>query len=115
MYVVKRTTRKEHKNMWNIENETGYKPLTTLYEDFSIAEPFGRSALEDTYKNALIYVKNDYKLFTELVMVLNWKIWALYRRNEQMARVYDGLWRKAESEFFEKYEEDEEEDEDDDL
>lgn len=94
--------------MWNIENETGYKPLTTLYEDFSIAEPFGKSAIEDTYKRALEYVKNDYKLFTELVMVLNWKIWSLYRDNEPVARLYDSLWRKAENEFFEKYEKDEE-------
>ena len=26
---------------WNIEELTGYKPFTTFYEDFSIADAFG--------------------------------------------------------------------------
>lgn len=27
--------------MWNIESETGYKPRTTFWQDFSIADAFG--------------------------------------------------------------------------
>ena len=45
--------RKENKNMenigtikvWNIEAMTGYKPRTTFYEDFSIADAFGGTAI----------------------------------------------------------------------
>ena len=37
---------------WNIEAVTGYKPQTTFYEDFSIADAFGVSAIKDTCKNA---------------------------------------------------------------
>lgn len=28
--------------MWNIESETGYKPRTTFWQDFSIADAFWR-------------------------------------------------------------------------
>ena len=33
---------------WNIERMTGYKPMTTCYMDFSIAEAFGESAVLET-------------------------------------------------------------------
>lgn len=39
---------------WNIEAMTGYKPRTTFYEDFSIADHFGGSAIRDTYCRALV-------------------------------------------------------------
>lgn len=80
---------------WNIEEMTGYKPKTTFYEDFSIADIFGIGAVKDTYKNAFEGWKDDYEYLTELVMALNWKIWEHYKDNEPLARVYDELWRKA--------------------
>lgn len=85
---------------WNIEAMTGYKPISTFYEDFSIADMFGISAVEDTYKRAMDGWKTDYKMLTELVMVLNWKIWRWYQSNEPLARKYDELWREAEEYAF---------------
>lgn len=82
---------------WNIEEMTGYKPISTFYEDFSIADMFGVSAIKDTYKRAMEGWKNDYKMLTELVMALNWKIWEHYETNDKIARVYDELWKKADS------------------
>ena len=82
---------------WNIEAMTGYKPISTFYEDFSIADMFGISAIKDTYKRAMEGWKEDYKMLTELVMVLNWKIWEHYETNDKIARVYDELWKKADS------------------
>ena len=38
--------------VWNIEAMTGYKPRTTFYEDFSIADAFGGTAIRDTYCRA---------------------------------------------------------------
>ena len=32
--------------VWNIESETGYKPMTTFWQDFSIADAFGVAAVE---------------------------------------------------------------------
>ena len=80
---------------WNIEAMTGYKPITTFYEDFSIADWFGVDAIRDTYKNAFENWKGDYKYLTELVMALNWKIWEHYETNEKYAKVYNELWGKA--------------------
>lgn len=79
---------------WNIE-QFGYKPITTFFTDFSIADNFGESAVIDTYNRAFEYWKSDCKYLTELVMVLNWKIWEHYENREPLARIYDGLWREA--------------------
>ena len=61
--------------MWNIEEMTGYHPLTTFWQDFSIADSFGMDAVKDTYQRAFSEWRTDYTYLTELVMVLNWKIW----------------------------------------
>ena len=79
---------------WNIEEMTGYKPLTTLYTDFSIADKFGENAIIDTYQKAFNELKNNYKYLTELVMVLNWKIWEHNETNEDYARLYNNLWEE---------------------
>lgn len=92
---------------WNIEEMTGYKPISTFYEDFSIADMFGVNAVKDTYKRAMVSWKNDYKMLTELVMVLNWKIWRWYESNEQLARVYNELWKKADSYAMDNLKDDE--------
>lgn len=75
----------------------GYKQITTFFEDFSIADNFGESAVRDTYKRAFKAWKADYKYLTELVMVLNWKIWQHYESNESLARVYNDLWEQADA------------------
>lgn len=83
---------------WNIENITGYKPITTYFEDFSIAENFGTKAIIDTYNTAKKELATDflgnYKELTELVMALNWKIWQHYQNNEKVARTYNTLWQE---------------------
>ena len=82
---------------WNVEEETGYTPKTTFWEDFSIADRFGESAIKETYSNVLNSWADDYVYLTELVMVLNHKIWYWYERNEKVARLYDKLWREVET------------------
>ena len=79
------------------EGAFGYKQITTFYMDFGLAEPFGKSAILDTYKRGLEYAKTDYKVLTELVMVLNWKIWEHYENNNKLAEIYNDLWRKADN------------------
>lgn len=80
---------------WNIEEMTGYKPITTFYMDFSLAEPFGLDAVKDTYNRALEGWKDQYKYLTELVMALNWKIWEHHGHNDELARLYNELWEAA--------------------
>lgn len=67
---------------WNIEAVTGYKPQTTFWSDFSIAEVFGKddpdkgvAAVQDTYDRAFEEWKSNVVYITELVLVLNHKIW----------------------------------------
>ena len=76
-------------------NMNGYETQTTFWQDFTIADMFGISAVKDTYKRAFNEWKNDYIYLTELVLVLNWKIWQHYEKNEPIARVYNDLWQVA--------------------
>ena len=82
---------------WTIEELTGYKPCTTFYTDFSIADKFGVSAIQDTYKRAFNEWKTNYKYVTELVMVLNWKIWRWYEQNNEYAELYNRLWEELDN------------------
>lgn len=68
---------------------------TTFWMDFSIADRFGISAIKDTFNRAFEEWKSDYRYLTDLVMVLNHKIWEWYEKNEEIARVYNELWEKA--------------------
>lgn len=73
----------------------GYESFTTFWEDFTIADCFGTDAIQDTYNRAFKAWKDDYKYLTELVIVLNHKIWEWYKKNEEYAELYDKLWKQA--------------------
>jgi len=78
-----------------VMEECGYKPMTTFWMDFTIADKFGINAIKDTFQRAFEGWKYDVKYLTELVMVLNHKIWYWYKKDEAKAKVYDELWREA--------------------
>lgn len=80
---------------WNIREVTGYEPKTTFYMDFSIADKFGVSAIKDTYRRAMKDWKHNYVYLTELVMVLNWKIFEHYETNQVYAQLYSDLYEVA--------------------
>lgn len=82
---------------WDIKEKTGYEPQTTLWADFSIADMFGGKAVRDTFNSAFNEWKNDVVYLTELVLVLNHKIWQHYQTDEPLARLYDILWREADT------------------
>ena len=73
----------------------GYEMTTTFWEDFSIADRFGVGAVMDTFKRAFNEWKGNYVYLTELVIVLNHKIWQHYETRESLARAYQDLWEKA--------------------
>jgi hypothetical protein len=81
---------------WAMADEIGYEPKTTFWQDFSIADRFGAKAVKDTYKRAFEEWKDNYEYLTELVLVLNHKIWEHYNRDEMtLAKLYDELWRET--------------------
>lgn len=77
--------------------ENGYQVQTTFWDDFSIADRFGVAAIKDTYKRAFNEWKNNVVYVTELVMVLNHKIWQHYERNEEYGRLYNELWQECDT------------------
>ena len=75
--------------------ENGYEMQSTFWQDFSIADAFGIKAIKDTFKRAFEEWKGSYVYLTELVLVLNHKIWQWYEKNRDVAIVYNDLWEKA--------------------
>lgn len=91
--LVKAQQRQAGFNAFLAENNKG-GCHTTFMSDFTIADAFGAKAVKDTYKSGWQY-KNDVKYMAEFVAVLNHKIWEHYGHNNDLARLYDSLWREA--------------------
>lgn len=82
--------------VFDSESTLGYKQITTYFSDFSIADAFGPKAIKDTYKRGLEWAKTNYKILTEFVMVLNWKLWQHWEEgHEEIAKLYNDLWEEA--------------------
>ena len=74
----------------------GYTCKTTFWHDFSIAEKFGVKAIKDTFKRAFKEWKTNTEYITEFVMILNWKCWYHYERNNKpLSKLYSDLYYKA--------------------
>ena len=75
-----------------------YEFKTTFWLDFTIADAFGTTAVEDTYKRAFDEWHDNTEYITELCLVLNWKIWQHHVREDEksqkLARLYDRLYFK---------------------
>lgn len=83
---------------WNIEAMTGYKPKTTFYEDFSIADAFGVLAVKDTFRRAMRGWKDNYEYLTELAMAMNWKVNEHYcNGNMRFADLYQELYEQVDT------------------
>ena len=86
---------------WTAAAEIGYKPQTTFWRDFSIADRFGPEAVMDTYRRVVREWREDVEYMAELALVLNHKGWAYYRAAEQpgneelstLADIYFSMYR----------------------
>lgn len=77
-------------------NINGYETITTFWQDFSIADRFGMTAIKDTFNRAFNEWKSNYKYLTELVMVLNHKCWNHYSEgNQEFSDLYGVLYYAA--------------------
>ena len=76
--------------------DNGYEMKTTFWSDFTIADAFGTQAVRDTFNNAFNSWKNNVEYITELVLVLNWKCWYWYDREEYIkSKLYSDLFYEA--------------------
>ena len=105
----------------NLGDMSSYKPKYTFYSDFAIAEfyqVYGResNAILDTYNRVIESWSGSYEALTEIILVLNHKIWAFFQdvdtkylgiskeKGKEIARIYNELWQKAGDLFFKLYE-----------
>lgn len=80
---------------WQLQNY-GYECITTFWDDFSLADVFGKQAVKQTYDMAFKECESNYKYLTELVIVLNHKCRALYHAgNKELSQLYHDLYYKA--------------------
>lgn len=86
-----------------------YEFKTTFWSDFTIADHFGVEAIKDTYERAFNEWKDNYIYLTELVLVLNWKIWQWYDNYGDcpIARLYNELWEQTQSYGYENLKDEE--------
>lgn len=75
--------------------ENNYELLTTFWDDFSIADRFGVSAVRDTFNRAFAEWKEDCQYLTELILVLNHKIWQHYEKRPELVALYQSFWEQA--------------------
>lgn len=80
-----------------LEEALGWEWETTFWEEFSIAEKYGPEGIQEHYDLVFNQWKDDLKHLTELVLVLNWKIWMWYQKDDRIGRTYDDLWRQADA------------------
>lgn len=74
----------------------GYETKTTFWDDFTIADAYGESAIKDTYERAFESWKDNVEFVTELVLVLNWKCWDFYYKGKsKLSDLYSKLYYKA--------------------
>jgi len=102
----------------NLAEMSGYQPKYTFYADFAIAEfcevyMRDKGAVKKTYKQVVESWGTDIKAMTEIVMVLNHKMWAFYQKvdsrylgvgdstAERFSMLYQELYEKAVN-FIEK-------------
>lgn len=77
--------------------ENGYELTTTFWDDFTIADKFGIAAIKDTFARAFTEWRENGVYLTELVVVLNHKIWQWYEKDKVIADVYNNLWMEADA------------------
>lgn len=91
--------------MWAIEELTGYKPKTNFWRAFTevdevfIENAMDKQEIEENLEKLCSMAfsarcKNNVEALTELVMVVNWKIFEHYEKHEVVARAYDKVWRE---------------------
>lgn len=80
-------------SIYAVKGMNGYTFQTTFWQDFSIAEMYGNSSIQDTYNRVFKAWKTNHIYLTELVMVLNWKCWEAYEQGRELrSQLYEKLY-----------------------
>lgn len=79
------------------QTEWGHETHSTFFADFTIAELCdGETGVRETFSRAFPEWRTNHIMLTELVVVLNHKMWEHYEAGKFMlSEVYKELWREA--------------------
>ena len=81
-----------------LEKQFNYNFQTSFWEEFCIAEQYyGSEGIVEHYNLVFEQWKDNLEYLTELVLVLNWKIYQWYQVNDSLGLTYDALWRRTDS------------------
>ncbi len=78
-----------------LERQFDIRLETTFWEEFSIADRYGSDGIREHYDLVFDQWKDNLRYLTELVLVLNWKIYQWYQVDDTLGLTYDELWKKT--------------------
>ena len=79
----------------SLEKMLNYKFESSFWEEFSIAEDYGPEGIHHHYDIVFEQYKDNLKYLTELVLVLNIKIFIWYGVDDTIGKMYDQLWKET--------------------
>ena len=79
----------------SLEKMLDYKFESSFWEEFSIAEVYGSEGVRDHWNLVFEQWKDNIKYLTELVLVLNIKIFIWYGVDDSIGLTYDELWKQT--------------------
>lgn len=78
-----------------LERQFDYKFESSFWEEFSIAEDYGPEGIRKHYDTVFEQYRDNLNFLTELVLVLNWKIYQWYQVDDTLGMTYDELWKRT--------------------
>lgn len=70
-----------------------YNWQTTIWQDFTIADNFGKKAIQETYNKIKLEWGYNIVFMAELALTTNWKCWDFYEKeNQDLAKLYENLY-----------------------
>ena len=78
-----------------LEKMLDYKFESTFWEEFSIAENHGGDAVREHYDLVFPQWKDNIKFLTELVLVLNIKLFIWFKVDDDLGLTYEELWKET--------------------
>ena len=78
-----------------LEKMLDYKFESTFWEEFSIAEDYGPEGIHHHCDIVFEQYKDNLKYLTELVLVLNLKLFIWFKVDDDLGRMYEQLWMES--------------------
>ena len=79
----------------SLEKMLDYKFESTFWEEFSIAEDYGSEGVRDHWNLVFEQWKGNIKYLTELVLVLNLKLFIWFKVDDDLGKMYEQLWMET--------------------